>query len=168
MSDKTQNFFGGKDDIHAITAISISSKHTFIAVASKGNKPNSGTKSENPKIGLYDPTHLRVRKTISLPEDFKETMSEYVYLAWPGDSEQKFISLSSPAPNPILCVWGLDKNPARLLMSTVVSYNSPCQEILFNLNDTSYISAIGKKTYKYWKMQDNLRVVHQNFTGPAN
>jgi WD40 repeat protein len=54
-------------------------------------------------------------------------------------------------------------------MHVTVAYNVACFEALFNFNDTNFISVIGKKTYKYWKIQDNsLKAEHSAFTGPVN
>jgi len=171
MSDKTQTHFGNKEDYHAITAIGISSKlsqNRFIAVAQKAYKHGSDSRIEYPKINVYDAHYLRVRRNIALPEDFKETITEYMYLAFPGDSEQKLISLSTPNPHPIMCVWAIDKNPARLLFYATVCFSQPALEVAFNVTDSTYLSAIGKKTFKYYKIDDNLRVKHQNFNGPPN
>lgn len=148
--DRSMQFYPGIEGTISITALALSSNRRFLAVAER---------AKTAIVSVFD-MNSKKKRTMTTPDCASE---EYISMAFPSGSENKFLLTQGGAPDWTLVLWQWDRT--RVMSTAKVSMTAPVYQVSFHILDFNLgLVCTGNTVIKWYKMIEG-QLKPQNFNG---
>jgi WD40 repeat protein len=151
--DRSMQFYPGIEGTITITALALSANRRFLAVAER---------ARTAIVSIFDMSSNKKKRTMTTTDCASE---EYVSMAFPSGSENKFLATQGGAPDWTLVLWQWDRT--RVVSTAKIAYTGSVCQVSFNILDYSLgIVCTGNANIKCHKITEG-QLKQQAFNGLA-